>query len=86
MSITYQRKQYFDTDGKLFVKPYRLSDLAIIFDVNRKTMRKWLDKYPEQFGKREGKYFYIRQVEFCLQTFGLPGKVIVLNQPIKKVA
>ena len=86
MAITYQRKQYFDTDGKLFVKPYRLSDLAIIFDVKRKTMRKWLDKYPEQFGKREGKYFSIRQVEFCLQTFGLPGKVIVLNHPIKKAA
>ena len=83
MAITYQRKQYFDTDGKLFVKPYRLSDLAAIFDVNRKTMRKWLDKYPDELSKREGKYFSIRQVEFCLEKFGLPGKVIVMNQTKK---
>ena len=83
MAITYVRKQYFDTDGKLFVKPYRLSDLAEIFDVNRKTMRKWLDKYPDELGKREGKYFSVRQVQFCLEKFGLPGKVIVLNQTKK---
>lgn len=86
MATTYQRKQYFDTDGKLFVKPYRLSDLATIFDINRKTMRRWMLRYPEELGKREGKYFSVRQVEFCLQTFGLPGKVIVLNQPTKKAA
>lgn len=83
MAITYVRKQYFDTDGKLIVKPYRLSDLATIFDVNRKTMRKWLDKYPDELGKREGKYFSVRQVQFCLEKFGLPGKVIVLNQTKK---
>jgi transposase-like protein len=83
MAITYVRKQYFDTDGKLFVKPYRLSDLATIFDVNRKTMRKWLDRYPDELGNREGKYFSVRQVQFCLEKFGLPGKVIVLNQTKK---
>ncbi len=86
MAKPQEKKQYFDTDGDLFVKPYRLSDLSNIFDVNRKTMRKWMDKHPEELGKREGKYFSIRQVQFCLQQFGLPGKIVVMNQPLKKAA
>lgn len=86
MAKSHEKKQYFDTDGKLIVKPYRLSDLAAIFDVNRKTMRKWLDKYPDEMSKREGKYFSIQQVNFCLEKFGLPGKIIVINNQISKAA
>lgn len=79
-------KQYFDQDGNLIIKPYRLIDLAAIFDVNTKTMRKWMDKYPEDLGKWEGKYFSIRQVRFCLEIFGLPGKVIILHPTAVKAA
>jgi hypothetical protein len=87
MATTYEKKQYYNTEGNLIVKPYRLSDLAEIFDVNRKTMRRWIDKYPEELGKSEGKYYFsVRQVEFCLEKFGLPGKIIVLNQRTKKAA
>jgi len=86
MAKPHTKKQYYDTEGNLIVKPYRLSDLAAIFDVNRKTMRKWMDKYPDDLSIREGKYFSIRQVNFCLDKFGLPGKVIVMNQQILKAA
>lgn len=86
MTKSYVKKQYYTAEGNLIVKPYRLSDLAIIFDVNRKTMRKWLDKYPEVFGTREGKYFSVRQVEFCLDKFGLPGRVVILPNRTAKAA
>ena len=80
-----ETKQYFDSDGNLIIKPYRLSDLAAIFDVNTKTMRKWMSKYPDDLGRWEGKYFSIRQVRFCIDKFGLPGKII-LFQPYQKAA
>lgn len=86
MAKTYEKKQYYTADGNLIVKPYRLSDLAEIFDVNRKTMRKWMDKYPEDLSRHEGKYFSVRQVEFCLDKFGLPGRVVILPTKSLKAA
>ena len=86
MAKSHEKKQYYTAEGNLIVKPYRLSDLAAIFDVNTKTMRKWLDRYPDNLGKREGKYFSVRQVEFCLDKFGLPGRVIFLPINTSKAA
>jgi len=86
MAKPHTKKQYYDTEGNLIVKPYRLSDLASIFDVNRKTMRKWMDKYPNDLSRHEGKYFSVRQVEFCLDKFGLPGRIVFLPKQIKKAA
>lgn len=74
----HQPKQYFDTQGNLIIKPYRLLDLAAIFDVNYKTFRRWMDKYPEELGDRDGKYYSIRQVNFCIEKFGLPSKIAVI--------
>lgn len=71
----HQPKSYFDSNGNLIVKPYRIIDLAAIFDVNRKTMRRWMDNFPEELGKRDGKYFSISQVEFMIAQFGLPRKL-----------
>lgn len=86
MAKTYDKKQYYTAEGNLIVKPYRLSDLAAIFDVNRKTMRKWMDRYPEDLSRHEGKYFSVRQVEFCLDKFGLPGRIVFLPLKTSKAA
>ncbi|MGC4036071.1 MAG: hypothetical protein QM764_08920 [Chitinophagaceae bacterium] len=68
-------KKYFDDNGNLIIKPYRIIDLATIFDVNRKTMCRWLNNYPEELGKKMGNYFSIKQVEFMIGQFGLPKKI-----------
>lgn len=82
----HQPKQYFDTAGHLIIKPYRLIDLAAIFDVNYKTMRRWMDKYPKELGKRDGKYYSIQQVNFCIEKFGLPAKITVIIPMNHKIA
>lgn len=74
----HQPKRYFDADGNLIVKPYRLIDLAAIFDVNHKTMRRWMEKHPDELGQRDGKYYSIQQVRFCIEQFGLPQKIAVV--------
>lgn len=68
-------KQYYDGQGNLIIKPYRITDLAAIFDINRKTMRLWMNRYPHDLAKKEGKYFSIRQVEFMIEKFGLPKRL-----------
>lgn len=81
-----QPKQYYDADGNLLIKPYRVCDLANIFDVNPKTFRKWMLQYPEELERRTGKYFSVNQVRFCIEKFGLPGKVITINTQRKNAA
>lgn len=65
-------KIYFNEQGQLIIKPYRIADLAVIYDVNRKTMCKWMERFPEELKAREGKYFSVQQVRFIVDKFGLP--------------
>lgn len=71
---THIQKEYFDAEGRLIIKPYRLKDLAAIFDVNVQTLKRWMRKEPELL-EHEGKYFTIHQVQLCIDLFGLPQKL-----------
>jgi hypothetical protein len=84
----HAQKAYYDEAGNLLVKPYRLKDLASIFDINVQTLKRWLSKYPE-LGQREGKYYTVTQVQFCIEKFGLPQKlkpVILMENFISQAA
>lgn len=84
---THTPKEYFDAEGRLIIKPYRLKDLAAIFDVNVQTLKRWMRKHPELL-EREGKYLTISQVQRCIELFGLPQKLspVVKLAPIQKAA
>jgi hypothetical protein len=82
----HKPKQYFDDQGNLNIKPYRLKDLIAIYDVNENTFKRWMAQYPEQLSKKDGKYYSIRQVEFMIEKFGLPRKVYVMQPPLSKAA
>lgn len=71
----HKPKKYFDPSGNLIIKPYRLIDLAAIFDVNYRTMKRWMNNFPCELGNKEGKYYSIHQVQFMIGQFGLPRKV-----------
>jgi hypothetical protein len=84
----HEPKKYFDDKGNLIIKPYRMIDLAAIFDVNRKTMKRWMSNFPNELGKREGKYFSINQVQFMIAQFGLPRRlnINVSEEHLRKAA
>jgi len=71
------KKEYYDTQGNLIVKPYRLVDLTAIFDVNVITLKKWIAQYPNELGEKSGKYYSVIQVKFMIEKFGLPQKVCI---------
>jgi len=70
----YQRKnkQYFDAEGRLIVKPYRIMDLCAIFDVDYKTLRSWIKAHATEIGEKVGNYYTGIQVECMLAKFGRP--------------
>ena len=71
----HNKKQYYDEGGNLFIKPYRQKDLAAIFDINAQTLKRWMNKYPKELGHKQGNYYSIGQVRFCIEKFGLPQKI-----------
>jgi hypothetical protein len=83
---THKPKQYFDEQGNLNIKPYRLKDLVAIYDVNENTFKNWMAHYPGELGKKLGKYYSICQVEFMIEKFGLPKKIPVIQFQYSKAA
>ena len=65
-------KKYFDENGLLIIKPYRMKDLCTIFDLNYRTMRSWIEQHKKKIGKRKGQYFNAEQVSFMVGRFGMP--------------
>jgi hypothetical protein len=73
----HKTKEYFDGLGNLIIKPYRIKDLAAIFDVNQQTLKRWMSKHPRQLGNRDGRYYSVHQVNYMIEVFGLPHKIPV---------
>ncbi len=71
----HKPKNYFDERGNLIIKPYRLIDLAAIFDVNYQTLKRWIRSIACDLGNPNGKYYSVKQVEYMIGQFGLPRKV-----------
>jgi len=57
------------------VKPYSLSELALLYGVSRPTMRKWLKPFAEEVGERIGNYYNIVQVKVIFEKLWFPYTV-----------
>ena len=69
------KKSYFDEEGNLMVKPYRIKDLAAIYDVSTKTMRKWIDNLPTKVSREKSQFYTIQAVRTIVENLGLPQKI-----------
>jgi phage anti-repressor protein len=79
-------KKLYDEQGNLIIRPYRLKDLAAIYDVSTRTMRRWIDAKAAEYGKKEKKYFTITQVNGIINAIGLPQKIslVIPMQQLKQ--
>ncbi len=80
-------KQLFDEQGNLIIRPYRLMDLAAIYEVSPRTIRRWIDAKAPEFGKKKKKYFTVDQVQGIVTALGIPQKVAVvipMRHPLKQ--
>jgi uncharacterized protein YjcR len=73
-------KKYFDEQGSLYIRPYRVKDLAAIYGVCTRTVRKWMEREGVSEGKKTCKYFSIPQVQLILGKLGFPQ---MLHPPSK---
>jgi hypothetical protein len=66
------KRNYFNAEGNLIIKPYQLQHLGEIYEVHPRTVRRWIDKLAPQIGRKKVKYFTIEEVVIIVNAIGLP--------------
>ncbi len=63
------------TDNSIEVRPYSLTELANIYGITNRTMKKWIIKHDEAVGEKVGRLYSALQVKIIFEKLGLPGRV-----------
>lgn len=69
------KRNYYDEEGNLLIKPYRLKDLAEIYGVSNKVLKKWIANEIPNAQRKDGLFYSIRDVETIINVLGLPKKI-----------
>jgi transposase-like protein len=65
-------------DGVAFpLKPYTISQLALLYGVTSPTLRKWLKPFTSKIGEKNGHFYTIAQVKTILTNLGIPGDMFI---------
>lgn len=54
------------------IRSYSIGELSKLYDMSVKTMNRWLKPHGSTIGKREGRYYTVKQVELIFDILGLP--------------
>jgi hypothetical protein len=57
------------------LKPYTVMEMARIYGVSDRTMKKWLKPFEAQIGEKIGYFYTIAQVQIIFDKLGVPGEV-----------
>lgn len=63
------------TPNSIEIKPYSITELASIYGIPDKTMRKWLAPHKNAIGKRIGHFYNVLQVTIIFEKLGVPSKM-----------
>lgn len=71
-----------DSEIILKIKPYKLAELASIYEVSRPVLRAMIQPYSRKIGLRKGHYYTIRQVRYIISKLGMPGNYVFRENTI----
>lgn len=61
----------------IVVRAYLLKELAAIYQVDTRTLKKWMKPYEKEIGMRIGYYFQPGQVKTIFKNIPLPENVVL---------
>lgn len=70
------KRNYYDEEGNFIIRPYRLKDLAEVYNVCGRTVRRWINKLIPEIGPKHSKYFTVNEVVKIVNAIGLPQKKV----------
>jgi hypothetical protein len=56
------------------IRPYSTKELAGIYNVCDKTMKKWINPFVAEIGVKNGRYYSVAQVKIIFDKLGVPCK------------
>ncbi|MGP8216595.1 MAG: hypothetical protein ACLQQ4_13595 [Bacteroidia bacterium] len=57
---------------KIPVKTYSVKEVAGLYGISTKTLKKWLTPFQNDIGERRGHLYYPKQVKVIFEILGLP--------------
>ena len=57
------------------IRPYSVKDLASIYGVCDKTLKKWVKPFATEVGEKNGRYYSVAQVKVIFDKLGVPCKM-----------
>jgi transposase-like protein len=54
------------------VKTYSVKEVAGLYGISTKTLKKWLTPFEKEIGERRGYFYYPKQVKVIFDKLGLP--------------
>ena len=55
------------------IKPCTLTELAAIYGIGVRTMKKWITSHQQAIGEKHGRLYTALQVKIIFEKLGLPG-------------
>jgi hypothetical protein len=55
------------------LKPYTVLELARLYGISDRTMKKWLRPFETEIGEKLGYFYTIAQVKIIFKKLGTPG-------------
>ncbi len=59
------------------LKPYSMTELARIYGVDPRTLKKWLVPFEKEIGVKQGRFFQIPQVKLIFDKLSLPTNLTI---------
>ena len=59
----------------LSLKPYTVLELARLYGISDRTMKKWIRPFETEVGTKIGHFYTVAQVRVILEHLGIPGEV-----------
>lgn len=56
----------------VLIRPYTLKELASLYGVGWRTLKRWLVPFREEIGEKNGRYFSIPQVKKIFEKIDYP--------------
>ena len=70
-------KQAVTSPPQIELKGYSIKELATLYQISGKTMKKWITEFVPDVGKRVGHYYTPKQVKVIFKEIGIPGEINV---------
>ena len=62
-------------EPQIEIKGYSIKELATLYQISGKTMKKWIMEFAPDVGKRVGRYYTPKQVKVIFKEIGIPGEI-----------